>query len=121
MLLPLGAGILLGALASFAFLPKKQFRLSTIFIAILYFALLLGIPLGPVRHRLQNPRFWYQSDTGDIAFSQSAPNKHDPKFQSTAKFLILKRKSIPVILLPLLLIPLATFFTARPWRRPVRT
>ena len=113
VLLPLGTGVVLGAAAGFALLPKKQFRLSTLFAAIFFIAVLMGLPLGPVRLRLQNPRLWYQSQTGDIAFSQSAPNKHDPQSQATSKFLILKHKTIPLILLPGLLIPMTAYFTTR--------
>jgi hypothetical protein len=117
VLLPLGLGMLLGALAGFALLPTKRFRLSTLLIAVLYVALLLGLPCGLVRPRLQNPRLWYQSETGDFAFSQSAPNKHNREFQSRSKFLILKRKSIPVALFPVILIPVAVFLIRR--RHPV--
>lgn len=65
------------------------------------------------RPHLQNPRLWYQAETGDIAFSQTAPNRYAPESRAHSKFLILKHKSIFVALVPLIFITVAVILMTR--------
>src|SRR5262245_14024661 len=60
MLMPLGAGALLGAAAGLIWISKGRFRLRSLLIAMTFLCLMIGIPFGLVRPRLQNPRFVYR-------------------------------------------------------------
>src|SRR5688572_6303946 len=72
-MVPLGAGTLAGSLASLAWLSGFRFGLRSLMMGMLYVGVLLGIPLGLVRPRLQNPVVSYRAVEVDLAFSQMGP------------------------------------------------
>jgi len=71
LLAPIGAGALLSWLLALALTRKLRFTVRTILVATLYCALLIGVPFGVVRPRLQNPRIWMKDN--NLAFGQIRP------------------------------------------------
>ena len=70
LLAPIGAGTLGGSLLVLAVATRSRFTLRTLLFAALYLAVIVGIPLGLVRPRLQNPRIWLRLENPDVAFGQ---------------------------------------------------
>jgi hypothetical protein len=68
LLVPIGAGTLVGSLLALAVAKQLRFTVRTLCFPTLYCALLIGIPFGCVRPWLQNPRIWLKET--NLAFGQ---------------------------------------------------
>ena len=70
VLAPVGAGALAGSLSMLAISRRWRFSVRTLSFVTIYWALLIGIPCGLVRPRLQSPRIWLRAENPDLAFGQ---------------------------------------------------
>jgi len=107
VLLPLGFGTLLESVISLACVSKGRFSLRSLLIGVLYLNLLIGIPLGLIRPRLQNPQFECFPAFGTITLSQH----RDPA--SNVSLSVFDRNKAIVAALPLLVLPIIFFWPAR--------
>jgi hypothetical protein len=107
VLIPLGAGGLLGSFAGLAWMTKGRFRLRSLLIGMTSLCLVFGFLFGIVRPRLQNPRFVYRPELGDVAFEQHG----EPASESG--FPVLNRQVALIVAAPLLILPLLLFVPPR--------
>jgi hypothetical protein len=107
VLVPLGAGATLGAVASLAWLTRGRFRLRSLLIGMTFLCLVLGIPLGLVRPHLHDPRFVYYPEFGYAKFEQHG------KPASNSSYPVLNLRIAMTALAPLLILPIIFFAPKR--------
>ena len=105
-LVPLGTGVVLSAIGSLACVSRGRFSLRSLLIGTTYLSLLIGIPFGLVRPRLQNPQIVYRPAIGDIFFEQHLDSSR------SGVSLLTSRKAF-VAAAPLLVLPLIFFWPMR--------
>ncbi len=106
VLIPFGAGMVLSAIGALVWVSRGRFSLRTLMIGMAYLSLLIGIPFGIVRPRLQNPQIVYRPAIGDVFFEQ-----HLESSRSGAS--LINGGKVPIAAAPLLVLPFILFWPKR--------
>jgi hypothetical protein len=123
LLIPIGAGALVGSLITLTVIRQFRFSIRTLLLVTTYLGLLVGIPLGVVRPRLQNPRVWPRLNNPDIGFGQARawpqPGSDGPRpdpwgsgvTRTVFEFPLFNRNDVFVALAACMAVPLTTFLS----------
>jgi hypothetical protein len=100
LLIPLGAGTLLAAIAGLAWKTQGRFGLRSLFLGIAFLCFVIGIPFGLVCPWLQEPRIGFES--GIMTFEQKVDGKNFGHYYGLPLARAATIGALPLIVLPFL-------------------